>query len=262
MRKVGRVGRVGHVGRVGQVGWVGRVLLCGPAVYAIALLIVAHPAAQAPRTVWDGVFTDAQAERGRVSFSANCSSCHGADLRGAESKALRDDRFWTDWKETTVDYLLGQISRNMPFSDDGSLAGSLPGGTYADIVAHILKTNGFPSGNAELSEASSIGVQIVTREGPGELPAGAIGHVVGCLSRATGGAWRLGNAAPAVRVLSGKPPDPRRPLGTREYTLASVITRLDKFVGYRMSATGKLIGSGGTGGIDVSTISPVSERCE
>jgi hypothetical protein len=41
-----------------------------------------------------------------------------------------------------------------------------------------------------------------------------------------------------------------------------VITRLDKFVGYRMSAVGKLIGEGGMGGIEVSTIAPVSERCE
>ena len=238
-------------------------LLIGPAVaFLIAFVFAAHSAAQAPRSVWYGVFTDAQAERGRVSFSAHCSSCHGADLRGAESKALRDERFWTDWKETTVDYLLGQISKNMPFSDDGSLAGSLPAGTYADIVAHILKTNGFPSGKEELNEASSAGVPIVTREGPGELPAGAIGHVVGCLSRGPGGAWRLGNAPPAVRVLSGRTPDTKRALGTREYTLTSVITRLDKFIGYRMSATGKLIGTGGTGGIDVSTISPVSERCE
>jgi len=244
-------------------GSVGRVLFYGPAVaYLIAFVFAAQPGAQASRSVWDGVFTDAQAERGRIAYSANCSSCHGVELGGGESKALRDERFWTDWKETRVDYLLGQISRNMPFSDDGSLAGTLPMGTYVDIVAHILKTNGFPSGNQELTQASSDGVSIVAKEGPGELPAGALAHVVGCLARGGDGAWRLNKGATPVRVLSRQTPDPQRPLGTREYVLTSVITRLDKFMGHRMSATGRLIGLGGAGGLEVSSIVPVSERCE
>jgi quinoprotein glucose dehydrogenase len=239
-----------------------RVLVLGSAVYLFALLLAAYPAAQAPRTVWDGVFTDAQAERGRVSFSANCSNCHGPDLGGGESKALRGERFWRDYKEASVDYLLGQISKNMPFTDDGSLAGTLPAATYADIVAHILKTNGFPAGSRDLTADTSVGVAIIAKEGPGELPAGATAHVVGCLARGAAGGWRLVRGAKPVRVLAGETPDPKRALGTREYPLMFVITRLDSFVGRRMSATGKLIGEGGTGGIEVSTIAPVSELCE
>jgi quinoprotein glucose dehydrogenase len=240
----------------------GRAVSSAGLVFLVAFLLAAQPAGQAPRSVWDGVFTDAQAERGRVSYSANCSSCHGPDLGGGESKSLRGERFWSDYKETTVDYVLGQISRNMPFSDDGSLAGSLAASTYADIVAHILQTNGFPAGKEDLTRDSSVGVQIIRKEGPGELPTGATGHIVGCLAKGTGGAWQLVKGADPVRVLSGQTPDPRRPLGTREYPLMFVITRLDKYVGYRMAATGKLIGEGGKGGIEVSTISPVSERCE
>jgi mono/diheme cytochrome c family protein len=233
------------------------------AVMFVAVLACAmSPAAQAPRTVWDGVYTDAQAERGRVSFSANCASCHGAELGGGESKALRGDRFWSDYKETSLDYVLGQISRNMPFSDDGSLAGSLPPQTYEDIVAHILKANGFPAGKQELTRASSVGVAIVRKEGPGELPAGATAHVVGCLARGEKSGWRVVNGAAPVRVLAGRTPDAKRALGTREYPLLFVITRLDAFVGRRVSATGKLVGEGGAGGIEVSTIAPVSETCE
>jgi len=262
VRRVGQVGPVRLVGRVGRVGLVGRVIVGTVVVFLVALLSSMPPAAQTSRSVWDGVFTDEQAERGRVAYSANCSSCHGGDLRGAESKALRDEKFWSDWKETTVDYLLGQISRNMPFSDDGALAGTLPATTYQDIVAHILKTNGFPAGKGDLTRDSSVGVQIIRKEGPGELPAGATAHVVGCLTRETGGAWQLVKGASPVRVLSGQAPDPKRALGAREYPLMFVITRLDKFIGYRMSAVGKLIGEGGMGGIEVSTITPVSERCE
>lgn len=239
------------------------ILIPGTAVaYLIVLVLAADPGAQPPRSVWDGVFTDAQAERGRVSFSAHCASCHGADLSGGESKGLRGERFWSDWQETTVDYLHGQISKNMPFSEDGSLAGTLQAATYLDIVAHILEANGFPAGAQELTRESSNGVAIIAREGPGELPAGATAHVVGCLAGGAAAGWRLVNGAKAARVLAGQTPDPKRALGTREYPLMFVITRIDKFVGHRMSATGKLIGEGGTGGIEVNTIAPVSERCE
>src|SRR5687767_9935238 len=109
-----------------------------------ALLAAQQPAAGAPgRSVWAGVFTDEQAKRGRAAFDTHCSSCHGGNLEGGEAKPLTGERFWIDWKETTVDYLLGQISRNMPFSEDGSLAGTLPASTYTAIVAHILNANGF-----------------------------------------------------------------------------------------------------------------------
>ena len=246
-----------------------RLFVCA-ASYLIAFTFAAHPAAQAsglasglaPRSVWDGVYTDEQAERGRTSFGAHCSSCHGVDLRGGEAKPLRDERFWTDFKETPLDYLLSQISRNMPFSDDGSLAGTLPPSTYADIIAHILKTNGFPAGTQNLTMDSIAGVQIVAKEGPGELPAGAFAQVVGCLTRGAGNSWQLVKGANAVRVLTGRTLDPQRPLGGRDYALTSVITRLDKYAGFRMAATGKLIGAGGARGIEVSTISPVSERCD
>ena len=78
----------------------------------------------ATKSVWDGVFTAAQAERGRGFYLANCAECHGSTLQGGEKQALSGARFWADWQETTVDYMLGRISRNMPFSEDGSGAGA------------------------------------------------------------------------------------------------------------------------------------------
>jgi mono/diheme cytochrome c family protein len=212
-------------------------------------------------TAWDGVFTAAQAARGQLGYSQHCASCHGADLRGGEGKALAGDRFWADWKETTVDYLLGQISRNMPRSEDGSLAGTLPQAVYADIVAHILEANGFPPGARELTTQASTGVAIVARSGPGELPADAAAHVVGCLAK-DGDGWKLVRAARPARLLSGRVPDASRALGDREIALKFVVTRLDKYVGQRMSATGRLIGEGGSGGLNVDTIAPAEGSCE
>lgn len=246
-----------------------RALLVAAAVFSVVLASHVVGAAQAPAaapgdgpTVWQGVFTDAQAERGRGYFAEHCASCHGAELKGREAKALVEKRFWSDWQETTVDYLFTQISRNMPFTDDGSLAGTLPRGVYIDIVAHILKSNAFPAGARELTPESARGVRIAPKDGAGELPADALAHVVGCLTRSAGGEWQLVKAGRPARVLSGVAPQTTVPLGDRTITLKFVLTSLQKYVGYRMSATGTLIEDGGTGGLNVSAVAPVSQTCE
>ena len=236
------------------------------AIHLVTIAATVSGAVQAPpagdRTVWTGVFTDAQAERGRGYFAEHCAECHGTDLRGSGSKALIEKRFWSDWQETSVDYLLTQISKNMPFSDDGSLAGSLAQGVYVDIVAHILKSNGFPAGQQALTADSSRGVRIARMDGSTELPADALAHVVGCLARSAAGEWQLAKASQPVRVLSSGKPQTNVPLGDRTFTLKFVLTSLQKYVGYKMSATGRLMGDGGTGGINVSAVSPVTQTCE
>ena len=215
----------------------------------------------AAKSVWDGVFTAAQAERGRGFYLANCSECHGATLEGGEKQALKGDRFWSDWQETTVDYMLGRISKNMPFSEDGSLAGTLGTPTYVDIVAHILNTNGFPAGSSELTAASSTGVQIVKKGGPSELPANAFAHIVGCLAKGEGRDWKLTKGSRPARVFEAQSPDVKAPLGDREYTLKFVLTSLDKYVNHRLRVRGLLIGEGGRDGINVSLTESVADSC-
>src|SRR5688500_9022740 len=91
-------------------------------VIALAVYLVvsvsAVRAVQAPaaggRSVWDGVCTTAQADRGRTLYSANCAECHGENLQGGEGKALRGETFWNDWGEQSVGDLLAYVSKNMP----------------------------------------------------------------------------------------------------------------------------------------------------
>jgi quinoprotein glucose dehydrogenase len=245
-----------------------RAIQVAALVLYLAVVVGAASAAQAPaisaRTVWDGVFTIPQADRGRTLYAADCAECHGSELQGAQGTALIGEKFWGDWSEQSVNDLLTYVSKNMPFSEDGSLAGSLPAGTYADIVAHILRTNGFPAGAEELTAASTAGVQIVRKDGPGELPASTLVHVVGCLApRAADGSWRLVKASRPVRVSSsGAAPDRSVPLGDREFALKFVLRNLTTVVGHRMSVTGLLLGAGGADGLNVSTTDSLAATCE
>jgi len=250
--------------RLSQV-WSSRVRAGLAVVFSSLLVIEIGVVAQnaSTKTVWDGVYTSTQADRGRGFYNEHCASCHGGNLQGGESRALTGDRFWTTWQETTVDRLLGHVSTNMPHSEDGSLKGTLGASVYADIVAYILNKNDFPAGSSELTAASITGVRIVKQGGSSELPAGSYVHVVGCLQpRGADKNWRLSKGSRPARVPDGTTADEKAPLGDREYALMFVMTPLDKFVGHRMSVRASLIGEGGAQGLNVTTITSVSDTCE
>lgn len=227
---------------------------------AAVLLASGHllVSAQAPpgRTVWDGVYTDAQAERATAVFSQSCARCHTLTAEG--TRPLAGEKFWEGYTQKTVADLLAFVSANMP---NGS-GGSLPAATYNDLVALILKSNGFPAGTTELSPDTVAGVQIIPKGGPGELPANTLARVVGCLAKG-GSDWTLVNATAPERtdktVVGSE--DATRPLGDRTIALKFVLTRLDPFVGQRLSVTGILMGAGGVNGINVATVNRVADSC-
>ena len=233
------------------------------AIYGSVTISALAAQSAAPKTVWDGAFTSEQAARGRLAFSGECSECHGANLEGGEGKALSGDQFWKDWKERTVDELLTFVRTNMPFDDAGLKKGTLAQSTYADIVAHILNSNGFPPGSAELNLASSKGVQIIRREGPGDLPDSAAARIVGCLAprESPGADWTVVKGTRAVRTTAPKDADKTMPLGDKEYSLKFVLTNLTRLVGHRVAVSGLLIGEGGVRGINVSAVDNLADVC-
>ena len=211
------------------------------------------------KTVWDRVYTEKQAERGAGSFTTNCTRCHGAaNSGGDEGKSLAGERFWKSFRESTVDHLLDYVSRNMPNGAGGTLSASV----YADLVAFILSRNGLPAGASELTKDSAVGVQIIAKTGPGELPDGTLVRVVGCLAAREGGGWNLNTATDPERINSiASADDKTRPLGTRSYRLMYVLTPLQSFVGHRMNVRGLLMGEGGRDGINVSVTQSIAESC-
>jgi cytochrome c len=121
-----------------------------------ALVLVQALAAQAPaqkQSVWDGVYTDAQATRGERTYGRSCEQCHGPDLAGdpvMEIPALTFDTFMTSWNGKTVKDLVETVKRSMPKDKPGSLGG----GAYIDVVAFLLQQNKFPNGARELPRTS------------------------------------------------------------------------------------------------------------
>jgi mono/diheme cytochrome c family protein len=208
------------------------------------------------RTAWDGVYADPQAARGMIAFGQSCAGCHAL---AAEGKApLVGDSFWKTFSQKTVGDLLEYVSANMPNGTPGSLSAN----TYQDIVALLLKSNGFPAGAAELRPDTIIGVQIVPKDGSTELPADALARVIGCLIR-SGADWLVTHATTPERAERAAPgeADATRPLGSRTMALKFVVTKLDSLAGSRVAVSGLLIGAGGVDGINVTTVSRVAEKC-
>ena len=115
----------------------------------VAALIGSAIHGQAPkRTVWDGVYTAAQAERGRSAYAQACASCHADDLRGrSTAPSLVEESFLFLWNDMSLGDLFERTRMLMPSDRPGSLAAD----TYADIIAFIAQKNGFPSGSTELA---------------------------------------------------------------------------------------------------------------
>lgn len=99
------------------------------------------------RSVWDGVYTEEQAQRGEPLYRANCASCHGDTLKGAgETPPLSGGPFIGNWNGLTLGDLFERIRRTMPQDKPGRLSRQYK----ADILAYVLKVNKFPAGKTEL----------------------------------------------------------------------------------------------------------------
>ena len=82
--------------------------------------LLAHQPPALP-SVWDRVYTAAQAERGRAVYDTRCGRCHGADLRGVNGSALAGDAFMLHWEGRTIERLFRKIRDTMPPEAAGAL---------------------------------------------------------------------------------------------------------------------------------------------
>ncbi len=225
------------------------------------------------RKVWDGVYTDAQAAAGQAVFQARCDACHGEVIAGDaefQGPPLKGEKFFENWREDHVGSLYNKIRSSMPL-----LQPSLDDPEYILVVAHLLKENGFPSGEIELTVGSARTVWIEGKDGPKPLPGNSLVQAVGCMTRA-GGDWTLTRSG---RPIRDRDPDPEQkptreklelaatePLGTLTFQLTNFFMLGDfdpaAHEGEKMLARGALIRRPNGDRISVTGMDMVSSSCD
>ena len=100
------------------------------------------------RTTWDSVFSDSQATRGQATYHRTCARCHMESLSGADqSPALTGSAFMSNWNGATLAELHERVRTTMP-SDTPGMYGRQQ---ITDVIAYVLRSNGFPAGTQELT---------------------------------------------------------------------------------------------------------------
>lgn len=134
------------------------VAMTGAAIVALTLMqVAARPAGEPPArhslaqgSVWDSVYSLAQAGRGESTYRASCATCHGDSLTGInDAPPLAGSEFHKDYDGNALSSLFNKISNDMPSDNPGSLTKP----QVAAVVAFVLKYNAYPAGAVDLPAA-------------------------------------------------------------------------------------------------------------
>ncbi|HUK35455.1 MAG TPA: cytochrome c [Vicinamibacterales bacterium] len=119
---------------------------------ALAATAYSSVHAQGPASVNDGIYTSAQADRGKAVYAMNCAGCHGDKLEGGNAgPTLSGPDFTNGYKDGNASALYTKMSQDMPSSAPGSLSPD----QYADVLAYVLSVNKYPAGQAEIPKDGS-----------------------------------------------------------------------------------------------------------
>jgi mono/diheme cytochrome c family protein len=222
------------------------------------------------RGVWDGVFTAAQAERGKTAAGrGRCTGCHGLDLGGTErAPTLKGSTFLANWEDGSVNRLFMKIRDTMPPANTDQL---LPA-EKLDVVAFLLHENGFPAGSRELPpDPDSLETIHIVKKGQNAAgaPNFALVHVVGCLTGNASSGWRLTNATEPVVTREETPTEAAlknalaRPLGRQSVSLVSVGASLkpESMLGQKVEARGLLYREDAYTDLNLTSLQKVASSC-
>ncbi len=105
-----------------------------------------------PISVWSGVYTAAQNQRGEEIHASVCVMCHGHQLNGAgqpempPSPAIARASFLRKWTGRNVAALFMFVRQTMPPDAPGTLTDQ----QALDAIAHMFAVSNIPAGNREL----------------------------------------------------------------------------------------------------------------
>ena len=219
------------------------------------------------RGVWDGVFTVAQADRARQPLG-RCQGCHGPELAGTDrAPALKGPAFLANWENGSVNRLFVKVRDTMPPSNTDSIAPE----AKLDIVAYLLRENGFPAGTTELSANAETldALQIVKQGADSGAPNFALVQVVGCLTADTASGWKLTNATEPVTTRDNVPnaaalkSAEAKALGKQTLGLVSVDApaKSGKMNGQKVEARGLLYRDGAYADLNLTSLRTLAPSC-
>jgi mono/diheme cytochrome c family protein len=123
----------------------------------------ANPQSASSGSIWSGVYTSAQAGRGKELYQARCGSCHGDKLvSDSDAPALTAPAFKFSWQKKTLAERFERIRTTMPPGENGELSVQ----ECVDIIGYILQFNGYPSGNQELKPEKNALEKIIIEPAP------------------------------------------------------------------------------------------------
>ena len=98
------------------------VFAAGMACLPAAVASLSAQGETSTRSVWDGVYTAAQAARGKAEYELYCAGCHGPDLEGLDGPMLVGPGFLRNWLEDNVNSLFTRLHTKMPADCPGFAA--------------------------------------------------------------------------------------------------------------------------------------------
>ena len=232
--------------------------------------------AQNKKTVWDKVYSEEQAAKGKVEYETHCEVCHQKDLTGrasgGEGAELVGNVFTRKWEFQNLNQLFSEIKKRMPRDNPGTLSDE----AYLNVVAYILQVNKFPAGDPLELDAARLGGILFTSKagatGPSAaaepLTTGTLVQVVGCLEQAAGG-WMLTKATGPVRTEN---PDPSKgdqlaklretPAGTNSFRLLGIYASPESQKGQTLEAKGFLVKDPAGDRLNVVSLETLNPRCQ
>jgi S-disulfanyl-L-cysteine oxidoreductase SoxD len=236
------------------------VLLC----VFVPLWFLPSPSFSQQTTVWDGVYTAAQAKRGETAYTQYCVNCHKPDLFGIEG-AMKGEPFIERRREDNLETLFLDMKATMPRGNPGGL----PDQTYSDIISYLLQNNDMPAGNAELKPEVLENVQLVGKDGPKPVPNFVPVLSVGCIAEAADNKWSLLFASEPVRtrdpfrkIAKELQASANRPLGTYTFRLQEAENfGAEEHVGERVQVKGVIVRAPAGTRINVNSIEPIAPSC-
>ena len=222
------------------------------------------------RLIQDGVYTAAQAERGKAAYVQHCSTCHKPDLNGGaaigagQAPPLKGRKFLQHWEQVA----LGDVFRKMRDEMPPNEADLVTDAVKVDILSYILQANDMPPGREELK--TSLGVlDSIAMSNDAAVANFTMVRVVGCLTRGQTG-WMLTNATAPVKTrdeaTSVTSSAVNTPLGAKTFQLVSVNVSApltpEGHNGHKMEARGLFYQDSTDARLNLTSLQMVAVNCE